>query len=64
MAMLMINCPVKGKPISTGIEASPESLRQLSNVRTFTQCRRCGMAHGWTVEDAMLVEDESTLLVD
>ena len=64
MGVLMINCPVKDKPISTGIEVTTEGLHKLPKVRTFTQCRRCGLAHGWMIEDAMLVEDEAPLLVD
>lgn len=54
MGVLVIDCPIKGGEISTGIEVSPENLRKLPDVRTYTECPHCSLAHGWLLADARL----------
>ncbi len=61
MGVLVIRCPNKNKDISTGVEVSPGEMCKLPNVRTFTQCPRCGMVHSWTMADARLSNDDEIL---
>ena len=57
MGELMIRCPSKNKPISTGIQVAPGNLQKLPEVRTLTQCPRCGHVHGWMKSEAWLSDD-------
>lgn len=53
--MVAINCPVTGRPLSTGISMPPESFAtsQLIN-NTVGPCPHCGQAHTWSKLDAFV----------
>jgi hypothetical protein len=52
MAIIMITCPSKGSPVSTGIEVS--DVEQLPAVTATTVCSACGGIHPWTKDEAWL----------
>jgi hypothetical protein len=52
MAIIMITCPSKGSPVSTGIEVS--DVEQLPSVTATTVCSACGSLHQWTKDEAWL----------
>ncbi len=54
MAMLMINCPVTGRPVATGIEIEPDTLARLPNIGSGLTCPHCGHHHIWKKRDAWL----------
>lgn len=51
----MILCPVKGKPVFTGIATSEEAF-ETSTLRdnTVGNCHLCGLSHKWNKKDAFL----------
>jgi len=52
MAIIMITCPSKGSPVSTGIEVN--DVEQLPSVTATTVCPACGSVHPWTKHEAWL----------
>ncbi|MBA3734000.1 MAG: hypothetical protein H0W90_02200 [Actinobacteria bacterium] len=56
MAMLMILCPVKKKPVATGMDMPIEQVRsgqiQLTN-NTLANCPECGQNHTWSGKDVI-----------
>ena len=57
MGMLFINCPVTGKPISTGVTTDAEGFSQMPNLVRYAHCQHCMTDHAWRPLDAKLVED-------
>jgi len=55
MAVVMINCPDTGKPLSTGLSMDRQGFRtsQLSS-NTVGPCSHCGKSHTWNKKDAYL----------
>jgi len=55
--LVVIKCPRTGRDIPTGLRARDAwDLAKLPEVRRFTQCPHCKLAHGWSVPDARLSE--------
>lgn len=56
MALLLINCPTTGKPLSTGIDVPQGmSLDGINNNRI--SCPYCGDVHSWNGSDAYFEGD-------
>ena len=55
--LVVIKCPRTGRDISTGLRRLDAwDLASLPEVRRFTQCPHCKLAHGWSVSEARLSE--------
>jgi hypothetical protein len=54
MSMVMINCPVTGRAVSTAIETEPASFRRLPTVIAHMRCPACQQDHEWTIGSAWL----------
>jgi len=54
MGIIMIRCPSKGNPVSTGIEVA--DVDQLPIVVATTACPFCGRMHKWTKHDTWLAD--------
>jgi hypothetical protein len=61
MDVLAIRCPSSGREFSTGIEVQAQTVAKLLDVRNFTRCPYCGMAHGWRVPDARLADESQKM---
>ena len=53
---MVIRCPRESKPISTGIEADPESFKALPDALSRVYCPCCGLEHVWWTREAFLAE--------
>jgi hypothetical protein len=54
---VLIKCPKTGRDIFTGIRlTTADDLNKLPAVRRFTQCPSCKVVHGWTPNEALLME--------
>ncbi|WP_146149168.1 hypothetical protein [Nitratireductor sp. StC3] len=58
MSKIIIDCPVTGKPVSTGwvMDRSSFKTAQLDG-GGFGPCPECGRMHGWSRKDARLETD-------
>lgn len=56
MSLVMIRCPVTGRPVSTAIEAEPAVFRRLPRVAGRMRCPACGQDHVWNVGAAWLAD--------
>jgi hypothetical protein len=54
MSMVMIRCPVTGRPVSTAIETEPATFRKLPRVAGHMHCPACERDHTWTISSAWL----------
>jgi hypothetical protein len=53
-AEILINCPVKKKPISTGLKAEWVIFKSLPPVAVPLRCPACGNIHKWKPSDAWI----------
>lgn len=60
MPVLKVLCPNKKRPFSTGVDIRVEEKASLPNIRKFSQCPHCQMAHGWTPEEAFFDDPPAT----
>jgi hypothetical protein len=56
MGVLMLNCPVKGREFSTGINIDDGSFRKLPDTIGQAHCPHCGLMHIWWTREARWVE--------
>lgn len=56
MGILLIKCPLSGRPISTGIEIEADSLLNLPDVLSHVKCPECRLEHAWWAREAWLEE--------
>ena len=56
MPELMIVCPIKRKPFSTGFTAKQEEKEQIPDRQVFSQCPHCGSVHSWRPSDAFFAD--------
>jgi hypothetical protein len=54
MAIVMINCPATGKPISTQHRASEVQFAAQTYDNAAVRCAACGEIHRWSKADAWL----------
>jgi hypothetical protein len=54
MSLVMIRCPMTGRPVSTAIETEPVTFRRLPTVAVCMHCPACERDHTWTVSSAWL----------
>ncbi len=54
--LLMFRCPKTKKLVSTGIDIDPMKIDSLPDRLTFSPCKFCGTAHGWTPKDTFLAD--------
>ena len=50
MGILLIKCPLSGRPISTGIEIEADSLLNLPDVLSHVKCPECRLEHACMVD--------------
>lgn len=58
MVMVMIRCPVTGRPAFTGIETDAGSVNFIPPINARLKCPRCGETHVWSILDAELTTGE------
>ncbi len=51
---IMINCPMTGKPVKTGISMNSLLFRNATIVCREVKCPHCGTVHIWSKKDAHL----------
>jgi len=59
MGLLVIQCPVTGKAISTGVRTDAEGLSLMPNLVQYAHCQHCMTDHAWRPRDAKLIEAET-----
>jgi hypothetical protein len=59
MAMVVIRCPVTGRPAFTGIETDAGSVNFIPPVNARLKCPCCGDTHVWSILEAELVTGEA-----
>jgi len=67
MGTILFECPMTGRPVSTGIETEPISFCRLSKTWLDLYCPLCGRFHGakiWLQETSVLIGFSNTLLSD
>jgi hypothetical protein len=64
MPILMIWCPVKNRPFSTGLEIREDKKDTLPNIRKFSQCPYCHKVHGWTPGEAFFGDKPPTATLE
>jgi hypothetical protein len=67
MGTILFECPMTGRPVSTGIETEAISFCRLSKTWLDLYCPLCGCFHGakiWLQETSVLIGFSDTLLSD
>ena len=57
MGTLLINCPVTGKPLSTGIGIDKASFESSNFSNNSVGCPHCGGMHTWSKGDAWVADE-------
>lgn len=57
MARLMIDCPVTGKPVFTGIDMPAQALENATMIDNKVTCPHCRDTHVWQKEEAYLEKE-------
>ena len=61
MAKILINCPVSGQPIDTGVEIDEASFSSLPTFVGKAFCTHCGTEHEWTKDDARIADGDKSI---
>ncbi len=54
MQVVMIRCPYRGQPVSTGIETDETTFERLPDTLILSRCPLCGLEHVWWKNEAWL----------
>ena len=55
---ILINCPITGKPVLTGLFATTRSFKTLMINTHKVNCHHCGQVHTWSKNDAYLAGEK------
>ena len=57
MGVVVVKCPVTGRPFSTGIQAEREDFEALQqDSMTTSGCPHCGLEHIWWTREARCID--------